>query len=48
MLNAYLQLFCLIWGFLLQLSFDLHLHGIYFLSSHLQSICIFRSEVGFL
>ena len=38
--------FFLIWELLLQLSFHLHLHGIFFPSPHFQSVCVSRSEEG--
>ena len=43
----YFKVYFVIWWLLLHLSFASHLHGIYF-SILFQSICVLRSEVGFL
>ena len=42
-------LFCMIWLLLFLLSFDFHLHVIFFFPCpYFQSVCVPRSEVGFL
>ena len=47
-ISLFQSLLCLIWVLLLLLSFGLHLHEISFSSTHFQSVCVPRFEMGLL